>query len=166
MANYGTVGDGDTFFAARLHSWDWENASNADKLKALTQATQLIDQFDYQGQKYAVTALGTTYTEAQLQAANVSQPLEFPRGDINTVPAEIERATYLIAKELLAGRDPNIELEMALNKNTRYGQLSSSKDVEGKALEHIAHLIPSPEAWNLIKPFLRHRSSFCLRRDG
>lgn len=166
MANYGTVGGGDTFFASRLHSWDWENSSNADKLKALTQASQLIDQFDYQGQKYAIEALGDEYTEAQLQAANASQPLEFPRGDVNTVPTEIERATYLIAKELLSGRDPNIELEMALNKNTRYGQLSSSKDVEGKALEHIAHLIPSAEAWNLIRPFLRHRNSFCIRRDG
>lgn len=166
MAYYGTVSGGDTFFASRLHSWDWENSSNADKLKALNQASQLIDQFDYQGQKYAITALGTEYTEAQLQAANVSQPLEFPRGDVNTVPNEVERAAYLIAKELLSGRDPNMELEMALNKNTRFGQLASSKDVEGKVLEHQAHLIPSPEAWNLIKPFLRFRSSFCLRRDG
>lgn len=166
MPNYGTVSGGDSFFSNRLHSWDWENASDADKLKALVQATELIDQFDYEDQKYAIVALGDDYTEVELQAANVSQPLEFPRGNVNTVPTEIETATYLIAQELLSGRDPNLELETALNKNSRFGNLSSTKDVDGRALEHIAHLIPSPQAWNLIRPFLRHRQNFCLRRTS
>lgn len=172
MANYGSVAGGDAFFANRLHAYDWEQSSNADKLKALVQATELIDQFAYASQKYAVIQLGDrdNYTAAAwataVQGANTSQPLEFPRGTVNTVPTEIENATYLIAKALLSGRDPELDLETQTNKTARYGQLSTSRDVDAKALEHIAHLIPSPQAWNLIRPFLRHPRGFSLQRGS
>lgn len=168
---YGSVSEGDTFFEGELHTYDWDTASNADKTKALTVASRLIDQFEYAEQKYTIDALGDpdNYTEAAweaaVQAANASQPHEFPRGDVNTVPTEIEQAAYLIAKALLSGRDPEMDLETQTNKNTRYGQLSSSRDVAGNTLEHISHLIPSPRAWNLIRPFLRDRDTFCYSRS-
>lgn len=170
MANYGTVVGGDTYFASRLHAWDWENASAADKAKALTQATELIDQFDYVEQKFTIAALGSQsdYTaaawEAAVTAANIAQPLEFPRGDSSTIPDPIIEATYLIAQALLSGRDPEQDLENQTLKVARMGQLSSQRDVEGNTMEHLAHLIPSPLAWNKIRPFLRERTQFCLNR--
>lgn len=168
---YGTVIDGDTYFASRLHAYDWEVSSTADKTKALVQASELIDQFDYLEQKYTIAALGDSadYTvaawDAAVQAANLAQPHEFPRGTSTTIPTEIEEAAYLIAKALLSGRDPEIDLETQTNKNSRFGQLSTSRDVAGNTLEHIAHLIPSPQAWNKIRPFLRDRDTFCLNRS-
>ena len=167
---YGSVVGGDTYFAARLHSWDWENASAGDKAKALTQASELINQFDYVEQKYTIAALGlqSDYTveawEAAVIAANIAQPDEFPRGDSSTVPTEIEEATYLIAQALLSGRDPEQDLENQTLKVARLGQLSSQRDVDGNTMEHLSHLIPSPLAWNKIRPFLRERNQFCLNR--
>lgn len=167
---YGTVNAGDTYFNARLHGWDWKNASNADKTAALVEASELIDQFDYAEQKYTIDQLGdrNDYTqeawETAIQAANASQPHEFPRGDVNTVPTEIEEATYLIANALLSGRDPEQDLENQTLRTARMGQLSSARDVGGNTNEHIAHLIPSVKAWHKIRPFLRSRDGFCFDR--
>lgn len=176
MANYGTVNEGNAFFAARLHSYDWDNASVADRLAALVQATELIDQFDYVGQKNTVqTALdaieavnGDSTTDANvevLRLANLAQPLEFPRGTATTdVPTEIETATYLIAKALLSGRDPDMDLEALAARGVQYGDLKTQYSRGGNTQEHLAHLIPSPQAWNLIRPFLRERNQFNLNR--
>lgn len=168
---YGSVAGGDTYFALRLHTFDWDQASNSDKEKALNAAADLIDQFDYAGQKYAVHQVGnrSDYAsqeayESAIQAANASQPHEFPRGSVNTVPVDIEHAAYLIAKALLSGRDPELDLETATNKNSRFGDLATSTDVEGNTMEHIAHLIPSPKAWNLIRPYLRSGTGFLHKR--
>lgn len=164
MAFYGTVEDGDAYFAARLFSWDWSQATDADKAKALQVATDLIDQFDYLGQKYAVSILSDDATDGERKAANLDQENEFPRGDVNTVPVEIETATYLIAQKLLAGRDPEMDLEALAVKFERYGPVQTSYERGGNTLEHLAHLIPSPQAWNLIKPFLRLRNVFITKR--
>lgn len=116
MANYGTVNEGNAYFDARLHAYDWDQASVADRGKALVEATELIDQFDYVGRKYAVQVavdalgedadLSTDENQEILRVAELSQELEFPRGSVNTVPTEIETACYLIAKALLSGATP------------------------------------------------------------
>jgi hypothetical protein len=167
---YGSVAEGDIFFASRLHRWDWENSSPSDKAAALTQAAELIDQFDYLGQKYTVQVLCDSYPEGEnptldeIQAANAAQPHEFPRGTTNTVPVEIEKAAYLISQALLSGRDPEMDLENRTMKSSRLGQLATQFDTEGNTQEHIAHLIPSPQAFNLIRPFFRERNRFTLNR--
>ena len=102
--HYGSVSRGDQFFSARLHSFDWINATPDDKRGALVQAAELIDQFIYLGEKYAVAILGDDATEEEKRVADLSQPLEFPRGTVSQVPEDIERAAYLIAKALLASK--------------------------------------------------------------
>lgn len=164
MAYYGTIAAGDVYFAARLFSWDWSQATADDKAKALQHAADLIDQFDYIGDKYAIAALGDDPDEDAVKAANLTQPNEFPRGDTNTVPVEIEQAAYLIAQKLLSGRDPDMDLEGLSVKSERYGSVSSSYDREGNTQEHMAHLIPSPQAFNLLKPFFRLRNVFQTKR--
>lgn len=164
MAFYGTVEDGDVYFAARLFSWDWSQATDADKEKALQVATDLIDQFDYLGQKHTIYVAGDDATDAARKVANLAQPNEFPRGDSVVIPVEIETATYLIAQKLLAGRDPEMDLEALAVKFERYGPVQTSYERGGNTLEHLAHLIPSPQAWNLIKPFLRLRNVFTTKR--
>ena len=175
-SNYGSVSGGDTFFASRLHAYDWDRSTNTDKLKALVQASELIDQFDYIGRKAAVQTvvdglgdcpdLTTDENIALLQAAELSQPLEFPRGSDSEVPSEIETACYLIAKALLGGRDPDADLENLAVKQTQYGGVKTSYQREGNNQEHIAHLIPSPQAFNLIRPFFRERDTFDIKRTS
>jgi len=164
MSNYGTVNGGNAYFDARLHAYDWDQAPVSDRQKALVQATELIDQFDYVGEKYAVNLLGDDATDEEKRVARLSQPLEFPRGDVNEVPGEIDQACYLIAKALLSGRDPDMDLESLATKAAAYGDVKTSYDRSGNIMEHLAHLIPSPQAWNLLKPFLRYRNKFDINK--
>ena len=174
MANYGTVNEGNAFFAARLHSYDWDQATVEDRLAALVQATELIDQFDYICQKYTVQVVlddigdgdpTTDDNKAALRAADLAQPLQFPRGsDSTTIPTDVETATYLIAKALLSGRDPEMDLEAMSSRGVSYGDLRTLYTRGGNLQEHITHLIPSPAAWNLLRPFLRERNEFNIYR--
>ena len=175
MASYGTLSAANIYFASRLHVYDWDISAVADRQKALQSATDLIDQFDYIGQKYpvqvvedAITAVnGDCTTDANQEALRVaeeSQDLEFPRGDSSTIPSEIETACYLIAKALLSGRDPDADLESLSVKSAAYGGVRTAYQRDGANQEHMAHLIPSPQAFNLIRPFFREGDSFSVKR--
>ena len=175
MSSYGTLAAANTFFAQRLHAYDWEISTVDDRQKAMNQATELIDQFDYICQKYTVQVVldsidavngdpTTDENQALLRAAEEAQPLEFPRGDSSTIPTEIEIACYLIAKALLSGRDPDADLESLAVKSAAYGGVRTSYARDGANNEHMAHLIPSPQAFNLIRPFFRERDLFDVKR--
>lgn len=174
MSNYGSIAAGDAYFDARLHSYDWSRSTPEDKQKALVAASDLIDQFQYLGQKAAVYTLiedndeDTDWTEddnrALIQEAELSQPLEFPRDADTEVPTPIEHATYLIAKALLSGRDPEADFENLAVKQSQYGGVKTAYQRDGNNQEHTAHLIPSPQAFNLIQPFFRERDLFDVKR--
>jgi len=169
MSNYGTVNGGNAYFDSRLHSYDWDNASVEDRQKALSEATELIEQFNYVGYKYTVQQAineldggDCTTDEAQesIRQANLAQELSFPRGDVTDIPAEIDTACYLIAKALLSGRDPDYDLESLATKSTAYGDVRNTYNRDGNHMEHLTHLIPSPQAFNLLRPFLREHYQF------
>lgn len=172
--HYGTVPEADVFFSNRLHTYDWDRSTAADKKAAMVQATELIDQFEYLGDKYSVQVVldslgdcadfSTEENQELLRQADLAQPLLFPRGDSKEIPEAIDMACYLIAKALLSGRDPDIDLENLAIKSASYGGVRTNYQREGNNQEHIAHLIPSPEAWTLIRPFLRERDLFDIKR--
>ena len=170
---YGTMVEANSYFSSRLHTGDWDISTADDRMAAMVEAAELIDQFDYIGEKFSVQesldALGsvdlsTDENQATLRAAELSQALEFPRGDSNVVPEEIERAGYLIAKALLSGRSPDDDLEGLSVKSTQYGGVKTTYHRSGIDQEHTAHLIPSAQAWTLIRPFIRERSAFDTKR--
>lgn len=155
---YGTVTGGDVFMVQRLHSWDWVNSTTAEKTRALYNATQLIDKFNFIGSKVLST-----------------QNLEFPRqrvkedGTIVTIhsgaiPKPIIEATYLIANLLLGGRDPEADFEALVNKVETFGPIRTEFERARGPQEHLANLIPSPDAWQRIKPFLHIATGFDLNR--
>lgn len=173
MSNYyGTVNDGNAFFASRLFSFDWTQAPVSDRQAALVQAAELIDQFDYVGYKKTVQeALDgmddptTDDNKEVLRLANLAQPLSFPRGTATAdVPEEVETACYLIAQKLLGGRDPDMDLEALSSSGVQYGDLKTQYSRGGNTQEHTTHLIPSPQAWNKLRPFLRERNQFDMNR--
>lgn len=96
--SYVTVEEANLYFDDRLDSAAWIAASNAEKAKALVQATDLLDELNWTG--YAVSD---------------SQELAFPRVgeyfdprvgtsvilDPESVPKRVIEATYQLARHLL-----------------------------------------------------------------
>lgn len=143
---YGAVAYGDNYFKSVVHSSAWDSATNPEKRAALQEATRLIDNLNFNGDK-----------------ASSSQELQFPRDTDTVVPKPIKNATYEIAKELLAGWDPELEMRNLAVETHKYASVSTTYNREF-VLEYLRAGIPSGKAWNLLKPYLRQGSVVHLRR--
>lgn len=162
---YGTLGDADAYFAARLHEFAWTQADATDRPKALWAATQIIDTFNYKGHKAAVWQYLQTLPaprlwltpdqQAAARAAEASQYHEFPRDSDTEVPQEIMIACYELAHTLLDGKDPERELENLGIVQHGYGSARTMYDRNLIPVEHIVNGVPNAYAWRLIRPFLR-----------
>lgn len=151
ISYYGTLASADLFFANRLNVRKWTNSSSADKIKALTMATQIIDRLNFSGYK-----------------ANDGQVLQFPRKNTYTnpttlvvtesadtnVPNDIKIATYLIAYKLLDGYDPDIQANMLSTEMSKYQSTQTYYD-RSVVQDFMQAGIPSSEAWNYLRPYLR-----------
>lgn len=134
---YADVTYGDAYHAERLNVAAWTDATVADKLKALKQATDAIDRLNFAGDK-----------------ADEAQVRQFPRGDDTAVPDDIAKATCELARAFLDDVDPNMELENLGIVTSKLGEFQSTRDTTF-AMEHVGAGIPSVQAWALLQPFLR-----------
>ncbi|MBN2562746.1 MAG: hypothetical protein JXQ75_17625 [Phycisphaerae bacterium] len=167
MIYYGTLVEADSYFASRLHERAWFDADPADRPKALWAATQIIDALNYKGNKHSVYTLllaNPSASQDEIRAAEVSQPLEFPRGADTTVPEAVRIAVYEIAHALLDGKDPELELENLAINAMGYGAVKTSYERSQLPIEHIVNMVPSSAAWRLLKPFLRDSDALKLLR--
>ena len=148
MAHYGTVSKtGDYFQNERLNSSEWFEFDADDHTRALNQATRLIENLNFIGDK-----------------ADDAQELEFPRGTDTTVPKDIEIACYEVAFALLVeGRDVEFESDQHPEVAASLGQGRVRTDPNARQ-EHVAHSIPSVAAWRHLKPYLRPRDTVTLSR--
>ena len=94
MASYMTVAEADIYFVTRLNVTVWTDSKSDQKTIALAEATTMINQLNYKGNKYLST-----------------QTNEFPRGNDTTTPDQIKEACAEIALSLLDGIDPDMELD-------------------------------------------------------
>lgn len=143
---YGTLAAAESYFDYRLNSDVWDDAIVKDREKALIAATRAIDKLNYANDKYDST-----------------QNLQFPRGDDTTVPVEIEYACYEIAIKLLEGHDSEIEAQSLGVMSETYTGVRTAYQ-QGFVNEHLRAGIPSIEAWDYLKPFLRDSSRIDLAR--
>jgi hypothetical protein len=164
MTYYGTVSAGNAFFAERLHSTTWTEATATEREIALKEATVIIDRLNFKGDKHAVALLSDDATDTEIRAANVSQELEFPRDDDTAVPTEITQACYLIAYALLDGVDPELETRNLAITSHRYSSVATAYNRDMVPLEHVVNGVPSVSAWNLLRPFLRDTTGVKLVR--
>lgn len=132
MSYYGTVAEGDTFFETVMNPDAWENATDNEKIAALTTASRLIDTFRYSDSK-----------------ADPDQELQFPRGDDTEVPEKIEQAAYYIAERLLDGFDIDEHFEELNTLKAQIGSVSETKNSKPMP-KHLYFGVPSYAAWNLI----------------
>lgn len=160
VSYYGSLSGADLFFANRLNVRKWTTSSPADKIKGLTMATQLIDRLNFAGEK-----------------ANDGQVLQFPRKNTYTnpvtltetesadtnVPQDIKIATYLVAYKLLDGYDPDVQQEMLAVEMSKYQSTQTYYD-RSFVPEHTRAGIPSAEAWNYLRPYLRDSREVELSR--
>jgi hypothetical protein len=166
-AIYGTLAEAVEYFANRLHETAWTSATTADRSKSLIAARGIIDGLNFKGRKAAVYTLllaDAAASDAEIQAAEVSRALEFPRGADTTVPEAIRIAEYEIAYALLDGKDPELELENLSIDSMGYGAVKTSYARTGLPIEHVINLVPSSVAWRLLKPFLRDSDALKLSR--
>jgi len=143
---YASVVEGDEYFEERLFADVWEDATDADKLKALKMATRSIDRLNFKGAK-----------------ASSTQSLQFPRGEDTAVPQPIKDACCEEAFALLDGVQPDMEIENLgiVAEGFSSARTTYAKDV---VLPHKVAGIASPISWRLLLPFLRSISTISLDR--
>ncbi len=164
---YGTVTDAEDYFDSRLHEQAWTNSPASDRPKALRAATLIIDALNFKGLKNAVYVLleeDPEASDADIREAEADQALEFPRDEDTEVPEEILVVCYEIAYELLNGKDPELELENLGVTSRAYNDVRTSYHRDQVPIEHIINGIPSNQAWERLKPFLRNAEAIQLSR--
>ncbi len=160
ISYYGSLGNSDLYFASRLNVRKWTSSPNSDKIKALTMASQIIDRLNFSGNK-----------------TNEGQVLQFPRKNSYTnplttvetvseddnVPTDIKIATYLIAYKLLDGYDPDTQAQMLAVEMSKYQSVQTYYQRD-YIPEFMQAGVPSSEAWNYIRPYLRDPREVTLSR--
>jgi len=177
--HYGTVADATDYFANRLHEFAWTRANPVDRPKGLIFATRIIDTLNFKGNKAAVQTLldanscdcdirdaieNECVTVEQVQAASLTQPLEFPRGKDTDVPDTIVCACFEIAHSLLDGKNPEIELENLGVVSQGYASVRTTYSRSHVPIEHLINYVPNALAWRWLKPFLRDEDAIILTR--
>jgi len=178
MAYYGTLADANTYFDNRLHSESWSDSAPADRPKALTEATRIIDDLNYKGVKNAVWSVMYKYdagtekeekilvdppTRDEVIAADATQELEFPRGKDTVVPNEVEWACYEIALALLEGFDPEDAIDRLNVIRQAYSAVRTTYDNSSSAMEYLVYGIPTARVWRWLKKYLTDSQS--IRRS-
>jgi hypothetical protein len=164
---YGSLQEAGEYFETRLHERAWSSSLPLDRSKALLAATRILNALNYKGDKaavYAAKAVNAQITDEQIRAAEVSQPLEFPRGADTEVPEDIRIACYEIAYSLLDGKDPEAELVNLGISSQGYSSIRTSYSRDQVPIEHIVNGVPNSQAWRLIRPFLRDDDAVRLSR--
>ena len=143
---YGTHAAAETYFSERLDTKIWDGTLYSDRIAALIMSTRAIDKLNFGSDKN-----------------NENQNLQFPRGDDTVVPVEIEYAAYEVALALLDGYNPDEEVETLGVLSEAYSGVRTTYDAS-HVNEHIRAGIPSIEAWEYLRPFLRDPTQVRLSR--
>ena len=146
MTRYIEISDANDYFAERLHTESWDDASNTDKNKALSMATRAIERLNFLGVK-----------------AEDDQELQFPRGYDTVIPQDIKDACCELALTFLNGVDADMEHENVLIQGNSFSSVSNTYNRQ-IAQEHVVAGIPSPTAWKMLIPYLRDAKELSVSR--
>jgi hypothetical protein len=163
---YATIDEANAYFATRLYSEAWEDASQVDQQKALDTATRDIDRLNFAGYKHTVwlaLEANSCACDTVIDAAELAQPLQFPRGSDETIPSDIKIACMEIALARLDGVDPEMELENLGVISQGYASVRTTYD-RSSMQDYIKSGIASSAAWRYLKPFLRSPLDFTIKR--
>jgi hypothetical protein len=142
-----TLVEAEAYFAARLNSGAWEDASADDKQRSLYTATRALEGLRFAGVKsdyYNHTVLGQSF---------VAQPLEFPRNGLTVIPEGIKNACCECAVAFLDGVDPEQEIRRQRVQSQGFASVRQSYynvSVDPWVLAGV----PSFAAWQFLLPYL------------
>lgn len=138
-----------SYFDGRLGTECWDTADDADKTKALLQATRSIDRLNFVGLK-----------------SDEAQELQFPRNGDTVVPSDIMAACAEEALALINGLDPEMERESLAVVQQEFGKAKVKFDRETARPIYILHGIMSSTAWSYLKPYLRDPLTMRISRTS
>jgi len=145
-SHYGTLAEGSAYFAQKLRTSAWDNASDEDREKALWEATRSINRLAFKGAK-----------------TDPVQENQFPRDTSEIVPEVIEWATYELALVLLDAIDPELEIRNLGVTGESYASVRTTYDRSLRD-QGILSGIPSATAWQFLQPYLADPDSITLSR--
>lgn len=143
---YGSVAAAEEYFSLRLGSDSWSDATTADKLKSLIQATRAIDRLNFVSDK-----------------TSEDQLLQFPRDDETETPEDISVACYEEALQLLSGSDANEEMRSLGLLSQGISTAKETYDRSSNPLNVISGIV-SPIAWSYLFPYLRDAREVIVSR--
>jgi hypothetical protein len=158
--SYITLTDANTYFAARLNSEAWEDASTADQQKALYTATRAIDNLRFTGIK------SDLYNQLVLGQSFVAQPLEFPRNGSTVIPEGIKNACCECAVAFLDGVDPNQEIRRQRVQSQGFASVRQAFFDKQAPEPWVLAGIPSYTAWQFLLPYLADPRQISLIRTS
>lgn len=169
---YGTVANANEYFSHKPQALDdWSGQTPEQQQKALYEATVAIDKLRYAGQKTSVFNLYVAQpspaappSQADIDTADATQPLQFPRDGATEVPDDIIAATYEEAQSILCGRNAGIAQENLAITSDGAGSTRTSYNRDNAPSRHIVNGITSYFAWRFIQPFLADISGFNVVR--
>ncbi len=148
---YATESEADVHFGERTDTSAWDSAASPDKVKALKEATRIIDDLNYVGEKNDP----------------VNQVREFPRNDDTVVPEEVQRATAEVAIALLQGDNLNAINNTVGKTAESVGDASVSYDKGARQrLLAVNFGLPSAEAARLLREWIIDPREVDLERVG
>lgn len=157
MTPYISVDDAEDYFDERYGVDAWDDATDADKLKALVQSTRAIDRLNFAGSKTNI------YNHLILKQPLQDQELEFPRNSSTLVPDEIKFACCECALAFLDGVSIEDEIQRLITSSKNFSGMNESLNTTF-TLEYLKAGIPSVVAWNYLLPFLQDPQQIELSR--
>jgi len=149
--NYVDHASASSYFALRLNSCAWNNATLDQQEASLLEATEIIDRLPLTGYK-----------------AVKDQKLRFPRagqGEIPTVPQDVKDACCDIALGLLDGIDMEAEFMQLSHSRDRYANITEQRDTV-MVEDHIVAGIPLTRAYRRLAKYIRSYQSVTLGRTS
>lgn len=134
---YISISDADAYFEKKFNYQLWAGSNFTTKTRALSEASLLLDNFNYSGTK----------TEE-------SQEHEFPRNSETEIPEKMQWACAEIAYSILGGY--NVDEAIAQLSVVSQGFASvRATYARDRVPEHLRYGIPSILAWGYIRPYLQ-----------
>ena len=158
--------DVEDYLAGKLNASVWYAAPPADRHAAIIAATRIINRLNFKGVPAAVYhARESGASDVQIRALFDQQESAFPR-DANThIPQRVKDACCEIAFAILDGYDPDQEVRALATVSEGVGPLSIRATYDRtQAPEWVLAGVPTPTAWQLLRPYLRDPGTIRVSR--
>lgn len=151
---YASLVEADQHFADRVDTWAWDEATQPQQEKALSEATRILNRLRWRGNKTSST-----------------QQNEWPRDNVPTVtdgttPDDIKRGSIELAYSLLAGDYSDERYEDQFVRRESIGGQGAVTYTQTSYPPFLANGIPSMGCWAYVAKYLAKTNSIRLLRAG